>query len=50
MTETILLGVLAQRQPDTKLQWDAEAMEIKGRPDLKKYIQREYRDSWKLTA
>lgn len=50
MTETILLGVLAQREPDTTLQWDAEKMEIVGRPDLKKYIQNEYRDGWKLIA
>jgi predicted dehydrogenase len=50
MTETILLGVLAQRQPDTLLEWDAEALEIKGRPDLQKHIQREYRDGWKLIA
>ena len=50
MTETILLGVLAQREPDTKLDWNAEKMEVTGRPDLKKYIQREYRDGWNLTA
>lgn len=46
MTETILLGVIAQRVPDTKLQWDASKMEIVGRPDLKKYIQRDYRRGW----
>lgn len=48
MTETILLGVLAQRVPDTKLEWDAEKMEVKGRPELKKYIQRDYRDGWQI--
>lgn len=46
LTEAILLGVIAQRTPDTKLKWDAESMEIKGHPELKKYIQREYRDGW----
>lgn len=46
LTEAILLGVIAQRNPDTKLKWNAEAMEIEGRPDLKKYIRREYRDGW----
>jgi predicted dehydrogenase len=50
MTETILLGVLAQRHPDTRLKWNAQQMEVEGRPDLKKYIQRPYRDGWKLTA
>ena len=47
MTETILLGVLAQRFPDTALEWNAEKMEVVGRPDLKQHIQREYRDGWK---
>lgn len=46
LTETVLLGVIAQRVPDTKHEWDAEKLEIKGRPDLKKYIQREYADGW----
>ncbi len=48
LTETVLLGVLAQRVPDTKLKWDAENLEVKGRPDLTKYIHREYRDGWKI--
>ena len=47
MTETILLGVLAQRVPETRLEWQADAMEVKGRPELKEYIQRPYRDGWK---
>ena len=46
-TETILLGVIAQRSPNEKLEWDAEAMEIKGKPELKKYIQRKYSKGWK---
>ena len=47
-TETILLGVLAQRFPDTKLAWDADKLEIVGRPELKKYIQRPYREGWEI--
>ena len=46
MTETILLGVLAQRVPDTELHWNAQKMEVKGRPELKKFIQRAYLDGW----
>ena len=46
MTETILLGVLAQRNPDTKLAWDAEKMAIASRPDLAKQIKRDYRQGW----
>ena len=46
MTETILLGVLAQRLPGETLRWDAEKMEIEGRPDLKKFIRRDYSPGW----
>ena len=49
-TETILLGVVAQRSPNEKLQWNAEKMEIKGKPELKKYIQRKYSKGWKWKA
>lgn len=48
LTETVLLGVIAQRTPDQLLEWDAEAMKIKGRDDLQKYIQRDYADGWEL--
>lgn len=50
MTETILLGVIAQRAAGTKLRWDAEKMEISGHPELKKFIRREYRKGWELTV
>ena len=49
-TEQILLGVLAQRVPDTTLEWDAENMSIKGRPELKKHIQRPYRKGWEMVV
>jgi len=49
-TEMVLLGVLAQRFPGQKLEWDHEAMAVKGRPELAKYIRREYRDGWKVKA
>lgn len=48
LTETILLGVLAQRVPNEKLKWDEANMEIVGRPDLKKHIQRNYRKGWDI--
>jgi len=49
-TEFVLLGCVAQRTPDTLLEWDQAAMEIKGKPELKKLIKRDYRDGWKLEA
>ena len=48
LTETVLLGVLAQRVPNTKLEWDAANMKVKGRPELQKYIQRPYRSGWEI--
>ena len=48
LTETILLGVLAQRVPDTRLQWDADKLAIQERPDLGQYIRREYRRGWEF--
>ncbi|MEM7478399.1 MAG: Gfo/Idh/MocA family oxidoreductase [Planctomycetota bacterium] len=45
-TETILLGVLAQRVAGEKLVWDAENMKVTGRADLDPYIHREYSDGW----
>jgi len=45
-TEMILLGVLAQRVPNENLEWDHKNMEIVGRPELKKYIQRDYTKDW----
>ena len=50
MTETILLGVMAQRQPESPLVWNSEKMEVEGRPELNAQIKREYRDGWKLIA
>ena len=45
-TETILLGVLAQRFSGELLEWDARRLEIIGRPELKKFIQRDYAAGW----
>ncbi len=50
MTETILLGVLAQRVPDTKLKWDADKMAVVGHPELQGLIQRSYADGWQWKA
>ena len=45
-TETILLGVLAQRVAGQKLTWDAENMNVKGRPELDQFIKRDYSEGW----
>lgn len=45
-TETILLGVLAQRVAGERLVWNSDQMEIADRPDLKQFIQRDYSPGW----
>ena len=46
MTETILLGTVAIRVPDTELQWDAEGMKIPNSPEATKLLSRTYRSGW----
>lgn len=47
MTETILLGVLAQHVPGQLLNWDASKLSVRGKPELQKLIQRDYAQGWK---
>lgn len=47
-TETILLGVIAQRTPGEKLVWDSEKMEIEGKPELNGLIHRKYSKGWEI--
>jgi predicted dehydrogenase len=46
MTDSILLGTVAARIPNTKLEWDAEKMEITNVPEARKYLSRTYRKGW----
>lgn len=48
LTETVLLGVLAQRFPNATLKWNADKMQVEGRPELQSYIQRDYADGWQI--
>tara|TARA_R110002096_G_scaffold67332_11_gene163414 strand:- start:18249 stop:19751 length:1503 start_codon:yes stop_codon:yes gene_type:complete len=47
-TEVVLLGCVAQRNPGQKLEWNAEKMEVKGRPELSSLIRRKYRPGWEI--
>lgn len=38
LTETVLLGVLAQRAPGQRLQWDAKNLKVKNAPELDQYV------------
>jgi len=46
MAETILLGTVAIRVPDTELTWDAKAMKITNSPEATKLLSRTYRKGW----
>ena len=48
MVEAILLGNVAERVPDTLLNWDAPAMQITNVPAANKYLRRTYRKGWEL--
>ncbi|MEM9657593.1 MAG: Gfo/Idh/MocA family oxidoreductase [Planctomycetota bacterium] len=46
LTEALLLGVVANRFPETKLQWDAENLEVTNLPEANALLRREYRDGF----
>lgn len=48
LTEAVLLGVIAERNPGDWVSWDAEAGTITNRPELNPQLQRSYRDGWKV--
>ncbi|MFK7738625.1 MAG: Gfo/Idh/MocA family protein [Pirellulaceae bacterium] len=45
-TETVLLGVLAQRVPGEELRWNSDKLEVVGRPELSRLVKRDYRAGW----
>ncbi len=48
MTEAIILGTVAIRVPNKKLEWDSKKMKIKNSPESEKYLSRVYREGWKV--
>ena len=46
MTEAILLGTVAIRAPDQKLEWDSARLKISNEPDANRWLRRRYRDGW----
>lgn len=50
MTEAIILGTVALRQPDTLLEWDSEKMRFPKNRKANQYIQREYRKGWSVAG
>jgi|TARA_B110000305_G_C19454441_1_gene650001 predicted dehydrogenase len=48
MTEAILLGTVAIRVPDQRLEWDAIHMKFPNFSDANKYLRRTYREGWSV--
>lgn len=48
LSEMVLMGNLAVRFPNKRLQWDGEKMEVTNDADANSYVKREYRKGWKL--
>ncbi|MBQ16379.1 MAG: oxidoreductase [Planctomycetaceae bacterium] len=48
LTETVLLGVLAQRAPGHRLAWNGKTMKVTNMPELNPYVHKEYRKGWSL--
>jgi hypothetical protein len=50
MTEAILLGTVAIREPNQLLEWDSIKMKFPNYPDANKYIRRNYRKGWNVAG
>jgi len=48
MTEAIILGTVAIREPQKVLKWDAKKMKISNHPEAEKYLSRKYRKGWEV--
>ena len=48
VTEAVLLGVLAERNPGDWIEWDAAAGQVTNRPELNAQLTRQYRDGWSV--
>jgi len=48
MTEVILLGALAQRLQNKKLNWDGKNMKVTNAPEADKYIHPQFHNGWTL--
>lgn len=46
LTEMVLLGCLATRFPETSLDWDADAMQVRNVPEANQFVQRDYREGF----
>ncbi len=50
LTEALLLGVVANRFPETKLAWDAEKLSVTNVAEANALLKREYRDGFQVAG
>jgi predicted dehydrogenase len=50
LTETVLIGCLAERFPDQKLDWDAKNLKVTNLADANNLIRKEYRKGWEVAG
>jgi len=48
LTETVVMGNLAVRFPNKKLEWDGENMKVTNLEEANEYVHRQYRQGWNL--
>jgi hypothetical protein len=48
LTETVLLGNIANRFPGEKLDWDAAKLRFTNSPHATEHVRRKYRKGWKI--
>lgn len=48
MTEAILIGTVALRVPDTKLEWQAKEMTFASNAEASRMVRRQYRQGWSV--
>lgn len=46
LTETVLVGCLAERFPDQEIQWDAKALKVTNVAAANQFVKKEYRKGW----
>ncbi|MFO0905443.1 MAG: Gfo/Idh/MocA family oxidoreductase [Pirellulales bacterium] len=50
LTESLLLGVVANRFPDAKLEWDAQKLTVTNLPEANALIRRKYRSGFEVAG
>ena len=48
LTESVLLGPIATRFPQTTLEWDAAKLRFRGAPEASQYVRKQYRKGWRV--